>query len=98
MSLRSKSEWKQKHQNSMQSEKYKQKQSIVMSEKAVRGADSGTFKGVIIGVHVETGNEIRLVGKKEIHEAGFRPTSVYACVNGKKETYLGYKWYREKNT
>ena len=58
------------------------------------GEKHSQFKGEIKvykdGEYVKT-----LRGKKEITNEGFTDSSVYACVNGKKESYKGFTFKRE---
>lgn len=52
------------------------------------------FKGVIVGTHIETGQQIRLAGKTDIQNHGFTHQSVYACVNGKLSHHKGFVFER----
>jgi hypothetical protein len=52
------------------------------------------YKGDIIGTCRETGNTITLSGKKQITEAGFDNSNVYACVNGRIKSHKNYTFKR----
>ena len=52
------------------------------------------YKGAVKGINLKTGEEIILKGTKAITEAGFNHGNVYACINGQKQSYKGYRWIR----
>lgn len=60
------------------------------------GRVSGNYHGDVIATNVETGEEIRLCGKKEIIAAGFLQSGVSACILGEIRSHKGYIFRREE--
>lgn len=58
------------------------------------GVDNPTFKGSIIATNKSTGETIVLNGYTEIKAAGFLPTKVYLCANGKRHTHKNHTFTR----
>ena len=48
-----------------------------------------------VGVNAVTGETITIVGKQAMKEAGFTPTHIYRCADGKSEAHKGYTWCKE---
>jgi hypothetical protein len=61
----------------------------------VCGIKSPSLKGVTVATSVKTGQEIRLIGTKEIRSAGFSPSKVSECITGNRKTHKDYKFHRE---
>jgi hypothetical protein len=61
-----------------------------MASHAPSGRNAGRFKGITVNSNGE-----RFEGKKQLEEAGYEPSSVYDCINGKRKTHKKLKWWRE---
>jgi hypothetical protein len=59
-----------------------------------RGSDNPRYLGKIIGTDITTGETITFIGSDALNAAGYRHGHVYACINGRKPQYKGYRWYR----
>lgn len=64
--------------------------------KAIEGEKSHHFKGAIIATNTATGEQLRLLGRKEIDAANFHNGTVYACVLGKEKQHKGFTFIREE--
>lgn len=70
-------------------------------DEGLRGSaeKNSLYKGDIVGTCRETGKTITMSGKKQIIEAGFDNSNVYACVNGRIKSHKNHTFERiEKNT
>lgn len=54
------------------------------------GVDSHVLKYTIIGKHTLTGQTITLTGAKEIEQAGFNRSHVYACAKQQRKTHKNH--------
>lgn len=58
------------------------------------GKSHVSFKSVIVGTHIQTGEKVYFEGAKDMRSKGFGSQNVYACVNGKLNRYKGYIFER----
>ena len=65
----------------------------IMSAKSQK-TNNANYKGKLIGTHIITGNKIICEGSDELKKHSFNNGAVYACVNGKRKSHLGYTWQR----
>lgn len=55
-----------------------------------------TYSGTIIGTDIVTGEEIRFPSIRDADDSGYGREKIYLCLTGKKKTYKGYTWRKEK--
>jgi len=80
---------------------------IIPQEENVQFAQSGekstlfgktvehaSFKGTTVATSLATGKQIFMDGGKAIEKAGFDPSTVYKCINGKYKQHLGHRFHR----
>ena len=60
----------------------------------ISGENGSSFIAKIESTNLTTGETNILIGAKEIREAGFDHTKVYACVNGKRKTHKQHTFKR----
>lgn len=48
-----------------------------------------------IGINVNTGETITIIGKQAMGEAGFCAKDIYGCANGKEKSHKGFTWRKE---
>lgn len=62
-----------------------------------RGEDSSSYKGPILQIDAYTGELIRVIhgGNLALKELGFTPSSVSACITGKRKSHKGYLFRRD---
>jgi hypothetical protein len=48
-----------------------------------------------IGTDAKTKQTIVIIGKQAMKDAGFSPTQIYGCANGKSKSHKGYTWVKE---
>jgi hypothetical protein len=58
------------------------------------GLNSFSFKGTIVATNIISGKETKLVGQKELEEAGFQYPNVTKCIQGKRKTHKGHTFKR----
>jgi hypothetical protein len=58
------------------------------------GLNNPSCKGLVTATNIETGEVVRLEGKKHMESIGFCSRRVSECVNGKRESYKGYRFFR----
>jgi len=59
--------------------------------------EHAAFKGTTIATNLATGAQIFMGGRKAIEQAGFNPSHVYKCINGKygkHNVHLGHRFHR----
>jgi len=49
-----------------------------------------------IATHIETGEQLRFLGNKQLKAAGFDASNVHHCITGRYKQYKGYRWHREE--
>lgn len=54
------------------------------------------FRGYVEATNIKTRNTILMIGKQEIKDNGFDPSSVYGCISNKLKTHKGYIFKRIK--
>lgn len=54
------------------------------------GKKSHVLKHIIVGKHIKNGNIITLIGAKQIENAGFNRSHVYACAKKERKTHKSY--------
>lgn len=59
-----------------------------------RGVDNPRFRGQIVGTNITTGETVTYTSSNAMNADGFKHGHVYACVNGRKPQYKGYRWHR----
>lgn len=74
--------------------KYVETQKQGRAERYANPERCGNYKGPVIGTCKKTGKQITLIGIKQIKEAGFEPSNIYACVAGTRKSTGGYTWSR----
>jgi hypothetical protein len=53
-------------------------------------------KWVWVGINIQTGEVIRVVGEKTLKEHGFQHANIIKCINGTRKSHKGYTWTKEK--
>lgn len=51
----------------------------------------------ILGIHMVTGHIVRYDSGVEAEGKGFTRSHIYACIKGKRNHHLGYKWYKQSD-
>jgi len=62
--------------------------------KTIQATIHSQFKGTTVATNIATGEQIFLDGMNAMIAAGFGPGNVYACINGKRKSHLGYRFHR----
>ena len=53
-------------------------------------------KWVWVGINIQTGEVVRVVGEKTLKEHGFQHANIIKCINGTRKSHKGYTWTKEK--
>ncbi len=61
------------------------------------GSNNVRWAGTILGKNIKEKTVVTLNGYNDIVNAGFNPTHVYSCCNGKRKTHKGYSFERITN-
>lgn len=77
-----------------ENDEYRKKQNVGRVKRYSTPELTGFYQGPVYGTNIVTGDLIVLKGNAEMIAAGFQPSAVSLCVNGKKKQYKGYTWTR----
>ena len=61
----------------------------------VSGTESRRAKFKTVATHLETGEQIIMIGNKQIIEQGFKQGSIARCLSGKRKSHKGYTFKQE---
>jgi hypothetical protein len=76
-------------------EDHKQKISKHLVGNKYAVGNTNRIKYKIIGTHMQTGEQIELLGAKAVNAAGFQHANVIKCIYGERKSHKGYTWSKE---